>query len=169
MLSSTSEPTAGLEHVLAWQPSGSIIAASQRTPPAEAGGHNAHHVVFFERNGLRRYEFALREQGDASVVRELAWNAESTLLAVWIERPEGHVGASARGCFALVTRTDHVCGPAVQIWHRNNYHWYLKQEIAPRLSGNGKVTSVVWHPENGLELYLTTTSEQPRLSAIDTF
>ncbi|KAL8292997.1 hypothetical protein RQP46_000691 [Phenoliferia psychrophenolica] len=151
VLSSTSEPTAGLEHVLAWQPSGSIIAASQKTLPS-GEGEGAHHVVFFERNGLRRYEFALREEErgkTGSVIRELAWNAESTLLAVWLERQEGHV---------------------VQIWHRNNYHWYLKQEITPRLSRNAKVTSVVWHPENGLELYLTTSSGVEQFSLCwDTF
>ncbi|KAK4705712.1 elongator complex protein 1, partial [Phenoliferia sp. Uapishka_3] len=141
VLSSTGEPTLGLEGVLAWQPSGSIIAASQKTLGAKEGEEGSHQIIFFERNGLRRYEFALREEErgkTGSVVKELAWNSESTLLAVWLERAEGHV---------------------VQIWHRNNYHWYLKQEISPRLSGGGNVTSVVWHPENGLDLYLTTTTK----------
>lgn len=84
-LSSTSEPTGGLEHSLAWQPSGSIIAATQRK---ETGLK----VVFFERNGLRRYEFDLRDSAGARV-RELQWNADSSLLAVWVEREGGnHAG-----------------------------------------------------------------------------
>lgn len=88
-LSSTSEPTGGLEHPLAWQPSGSIIAATQRKE--ESGGLK---VVFFERNGLRRYEFDLRE-GAGAKVRELQWNADSSLLAVWVEREGGsHAGES---------------------------------------------------------------------------
>lgn len=94
-LSSTSEPTPGLEHPLAWQPSGSIIAATATTPSGKDGkGPVQQQVVFFERNGLRRYEFALREEGEgAARVRELAWNADSSLLAVWVEREAGrHVG-----------------------------------------------------------------------------
>ncbi|ORY54599.1 IKI3 family-domain-containing protein [Leucosporidium creatinivorum] len=134
-LSSTSEPTGGLEHPLAWQPSGSIIAATQRKVDKE-GKEEGLQVVFFERNGLRRYEFALREKEGARV-RELSWNSDSTLLAVWVEREGG--------------------SHAVQLWHRNNYNWTLKQEISPRLSGSkAAVTSLLWNPEKALELHLTT-------------
>lgn len=92
VLSSTSEPTVGLEHSLSWQPSGSIIASTQKVMD-EAGKVKSHHVVFFERNGLRRYEFALRESAsDKSIVRALDWNSDSTLLAVWIERESESVG-----------------------------------------------------------------------------
>ncbi|KAI5477208.1 elongator complex protein 1 [Pseudohyphozyma bogoriensis] len=138
VLSSTSEPTNGLEHTVAWQPSGSIIAATQKVVDEESGEVASHHVIFFERNGLRRYEFALREvDRKESRVEELAWNTDSTLLAVWIKRKGVDV---------------------VQLWHRNNYYWYLKQEIAPRLSGSAPITSLLWHPENGLDLYLSTTT-----------
>lgn len=95
-LSSTSEPTAGVEHALSWQPSGSIIAATQKlidsNKPDEAPNQ---HVIFFERNGLRRYDFALREDTSvdkidgvrkSSTVKSLAWNSDSTILALWIER-----------------------------------------------------------------------------------
>ena len=51
-------------------------------------------MVFFERNGLRHGEFALREQSTATLgekrwgykVRELIWNLDSSVLAVWLER-----------------------------------------------------------------------------------
>lgn len=93
-LSSTSEPTSGLEHGLSWQPSGSIIASTQKVVKVD-GTVDSHHVVFFERNGLRRYDFALREPaGSKSVVRELSWNSDSSLLAVWIERT-GEMGGHA--------------------------------------------------------------------------
>jgi len=87
-LLSTAEPVAQLESALAWQPSGSIIAATQS---------QGRDVIFFERNGLRRYDFALRTSGPA-VVHELVWSPDSTVLAVWID-------------------------DAVQLWTRVNYHW----------------------------------------------
>lgn len=94
-LSSTSEPTVGVEHSLAWQPSGSIIAATQKIIDAATPDEvKQHHVIFYEKNGLRRYDFALREDTGAdgqggwksSVVKGLQWNSDSTLLAVWISR-----------------------------------------------------------------------------------
>jgi elongator complex protein 1 len=70
-LSSTSESTGGLEQVVSWQPSGSIIASTQKLFKAD-GTVDSHHVVFFERNGLRRYDFALREP-EASMYPSV-WN-----------------------------------------------------------------------------------------------
>ena len=96
---STSEPTPLLEDSLAWQPSGSIVAAS---------ANNGTQIVFFERNGLRRYDFELKEEKSSehqSVVRQLAWNADSSILAVWVER------VVANG-----SESEHV----VQLWRRNN-------------------------------------------------
>ena len=82
-LSTSSEPTVGLEGGLGWQPTGQLIASSQNL------GEEGRQVVFFERNGLRRYEFRLRDPG---AVRELSWNADSSLLAVWLEHEGKHVG-----------------------------------------------------------------------------
>ncbi|EEB98199.1 hypothetical protein MPER_02337, partial [Moniliophthora perniciosa FA553] len=65
-------------------------------------------------------------------VKEVSWNSDSNVLTVWIEREEGD--------------------DLVQLWTTGNYHWYLKQEIA------GRFTSVTWHPENAMELILTTSS-----------
>lgn len=98
VLQSTSEPTPGMEGSLAWQPSGSIIAASAL---------NSSQIIFFERNGLRRYEFSLKEELPeyGSVVRRLSWSADSTILAVHVER------------LAVLDESKRHC---IQLWRRNN-------------------------------------------------
>jgi hypothetical protein len=90
-LSSTSLPVASLEDSLDWIPSGELIASSQDIS-TEKGEEGRKQVVFFERNGLRRYEFEVREKGR---IREVCWNSGSDVLAVWIEREDGqHIGQS---------------------------------------------------------------------------
>jgi elongator complex protein 1 len=128
MLQSTSELVTGMEHSLAWRPEGSIIASTQ------AGKE----VIFFERNGLRRYDFELREQSPVQI-KGLRWNADSRVLAVWMDDKVG-------------------------LWTRNNYHWYLKREIHPL--GGGRLTGVEWHPERPLELCLATEREYQLFSLI---
>lgn len=83
----------GLEHPVAWSGAKGLIASTQRYPEEE-GRKGRHDVVFFERNGLRHGEFGLTEKlGSNYRVRDLEWNADSSILAVWVER-EGHdVGA----------------------------------------------------------------------------
>ncbi|KAG6809392.1 hypothetical protein H0H92_000447 [Tricholoma furcatifolium] len=151
-LQSTAEAVAGLEHPLAWRPSGNLIASTQRFGGFEgagAGPEGKHDVVFFERNGLRHGEFGIRaidlagkgkgkEVGKWGYrVQELSWSSDSNVLAIWVQRDEGDV---------------------VQFWTIGNYHWYLKQEIeAPALQDEpGRFTSVVWHPEQALHIILTT-------------
>lgn len=154
VLSNTGEPVAGLEHTLAWRPSGNLIASTQRFGAADGlgkGREGRHDVVFFERNGLRHGEFGLREWKDATAqpaagstkpwgyrVKEVAWSADSNVLSVWIENETRDI---------------------VQLWTTGNYHWYLKQEIvAPNTpSGDpGRFTTVNWHPEDPFKLILTT-------------
>ncbi|GAA5969527.1 hypothetical protein JCM11641_008144 [Rhodosporidiobolus odoratus] len=141
--SSTSEPVPGLESALAWQPSGELLASTQRKVDVE--GKVVVQVVFFERNGLRRYDFPLREAEEdlregRVRVRELEWGAGSDVLAVWIER----------------VKEDGKTEDAVQIYHRSNYYWYLKQEISPRLGSIPSLQGFAWHPEKALELGLLT-------------
>ncbi|KAK7052844.1 putative elongator complex protein 1 [Paramarasmius palmivorus] len=145
-LQSTSEPVPGLEHTLSWRPSGNLIAGTQRFgfEGGGAGRAGRHDLVFFERNGLRHGEFELRpadmglqQKADGSLkwgyrVKEVSWNSDSNILAIWLER-EGSEDL-------------------VQLWTTGNYHWYLKQEVA------GKFNSLTWHPENAMELILTTPS-----------
>lgn len=108
-LQSTSEEVAGLEHTLVWRPSGNLIVSTQRFgfEGGGAGREGRHDVIFFERNGLRHGEFTLdvdqlqvkgqgSEQGQdrrwGYKVRELAWNSDSNVLAIWIEGDKGDVG-----------------------------------------------------------------------------
>lgn len=110
-LQSTSEDVAGLEHALVWRPSGNLIMATQRFgfEGGGAGREGRHDIIFYERNGLRHGEFSLKVDNLAVKgkgptfsadrrwgykVRELAWNSDSNVLAVWIEGDEGDVGAS---------------------------------------------------------------------------
>ncbi|KAG6856745.1 hypothetical protein H0H87_001089 [Tephrocybe sp. NHM501043] len=162
-LQSTSEAVAGLEHTLVWRPSGNLIVGTQRFgfEGGGAGKEDKHDVVFFERNGLRHGEFGIRAAqlvgSERKVgkwgyrVRELSWSSDSNVLAIWIEREDGDV---------------------VQFWTMGNYYWYLKQEIeAPASPGQpGRFTSVAWHPEQALNIILTTkTGVIQRTYAWETF
>lgn len=121
VLQSTSEEVAGLEHPVVWRPSGNVIASTQRFgfDGGAAGKEGRHDVLFFERNGLRHGEFSLRVEhlsvkgnDPTSVkdrkwgykVREMAWNSDSSVLAIWIESDDGDV---------------------VQLWTTGNYHWWV--------------------------------------------
>ena len=119
-LLNTSEFVAQLEHPLAWRPSGNLIAATQMLP-------HRHDVVFFERNCLRHGEFSLKSRDDR--VKELAWNCDSSILSVWIERNQSYI---------------------VQLWTVRNYHWYLKQELNP----SNVVASLCWDSEQPLRLHI---------------
>ncbi|KDQ06369.1 hypothetical protein BOTBODRAFT_622525 [Botryobasidium botryosum FD-172 SS1] len=152
VLQSTSEPIHGLEHTLSWKPSGALIASTQRFLEGR-GKEGRHDVVFFERNGLRHGEFGLRlwDPSDKSVessggrngkwgyrIKELAWNADSLVLAVWVEKDAEDV---------------------IQLWTTGNYHWYLKQEIFPLMTASGtsrRFTAMLWHPEDALRLVIST-------------
>ncbi|KAF9494179.1 Elongator complex protein 1 [Pleurotus eryngii] len=148
-LQATMDPIPGLEHPLAWRPSGNLIASTQRFgfEGGGAGKSDRHDVVFFERNGLRHGEFSLRfkntiDEGALARkwgynVRDLAWSSDSSVLAVWIE---------------------HEKGDTVQLWTIGNYHWYLKHEIISPTWGysHSRFTSMSWHPERSLCLHLTT-------------
>ncbi|KZT69682.1 IkappaB kinase complex, IKAP component [Daedalea quercina L-15889] len=157
-LSSTAEPVAGLEHALAWRPSGNLIASTQRFGSDDGlakGKEGRHDLVFFERNGLRHGEFGLREWAEGKRklaetatarkwgyrVKELGWSSDSNVLSVWIEGDDGDF---------------------VQLWTTGNYHWYLKQEIEAPHDPSGcprRFTSVTWHPEDALRLILTTATQ----------
>lgn len=81
---------------------------SQLLASVQRKGKKTHQVVFFESNGLRHREFLLRE-APTTVVTSLNWNAASDMLAVTLREENG---------------TD-----KIQLWHRCNYHWYLKHEL----------------------------------------
>lgn len=127
---------AGLEHTLAWRPSGNLISSSQRFgfEGGGAGREGRHDVIFFERNGLRHGEFTLnadkldikgkgpeysKERKWGYRVRELAWNSDSNVLALWIESDGGDIGE-----LNIYDETEFLtCLLLVQFWTTGNYHW----------------------------------------------
>lgn len=124
-LQSTSEPVPGLGPALAWKPSGSLIASTQNKP-------NQQDVVFFEKNGLLHGQFTLPFLKDQVKVNDLLWNADSSVLAVWLED--------------LQREDDSVLKTYVQLWTVGNYHWYLKQCLPFSTYGKSKIVSLLWDP-----------------------
>jgi elongator complex protein 1 len=96
-LSATSETIPGLEGALAWRPSGNVLAAPVRYG-YEGGGEGRKgrwDVAMLERNGLRHGGFELREAEnvwEGGNVQDMAWNADSEVLAIWIRWLEEDVG-----------------------------------------------------------------------------
>ncbi len=107
---------------LSWASTGcsQLLAAVQRKGKKQQ-------VAFFESNGLRHREFALRE-APSTIVTFLTWNVVADLLAVALREEDG---------------TD-----KVQLWHRCNYHWYMKQEIR---YPNQSIQSVKFNEERSHE------------------
>lgn len=97
--------TPDLGPAVSWAPDGSLIAATQNLR------NEAMQVVFFERNGLRHREFPLPPSLVHPATQEvefLDWNLETDLLLL---------GANDKAQGG---------GGLLQLWHRDNYHWYLK-------------------------------------------
>ncbi|KAM5300353.1 elongator complex protein 1 isoform 2-T2 [Ctenodactylus gundi] len=132
-LQSTSEPVAGLGPALAWKPSGSLIASTQDKP-------NQQDVVFFEKNGLLHGHFTLPFLKDEVKVNDLLWNADSSVLAVWLEDLQRE-DSSTRKTY-------------IQLWTVGNYHWYLKQSLPFSTSAKSKIVSLMWDPETPYRLHV---------------
>ncbi|KXJ96912.1 IKI3 family-domain-containing protein [Microdochium bolleyi] len=126
VLDSVSEPVDHLEAALSWRPSGNLVASVQRI-------EGRTDVVFFERNGLRHGQFALRDPAERPLKNDritLEWNSDSTVLGVMLH-------------------------DRVQFWTTDNYHWYLKGEVIEE----SQVLHLTWHPEKSLR-YLSATSNK---------
>ncbi|XP_049566904.1 elongator complex protein 1 isoform X2 [Orcinus orca] len=132
-LQSTSEPVAGLGPALAWKPSGSLIASTQDKP-------NQQDVVFFEKNGLLHGHFTLPFFKDEVKVNDLLWNADSTVLAVWLEDLQREENSTLK--------------TYVQLWTVGNYHWYLKQSLPFSTCGKSKIVSLMWDPVTPYRLHV---------------
>ncbi|XP_014067525.2 elongator complex protein 1 isoform X1 [Salmo salar] len=135
VLQSTSETVNGLEQSLCWKPSGSLIAATQRHP-------NKHSVVFMEKNGLLHGDFTLPFGKEQVKVKELLWNSDSTVLAVWLEDMTPGEGGQVN--------------TYIQLWTVGNYHWYLKQNLYFGSDPQRAPAYVSWVPERPLRLHLVT-------------
>ncbi|NXG25553.1 ELP1 protein, partial [Grallaria varia] len=132
VLQSTSEPISGLQQALSWKPSGNLIASTQEKP-------NRHDVVFLEKNGLLHGEFSLPFQKGQVKVNELLWNADSTILAIWLE--DLRVENSSPNSY-------------VQLWTMGNYHWYLKQSLHFGSLEEDQLVSLLWDRENLYRLHI---------------
>ena len=131
-IESFSEPIDGLEGVLSWRPSGNWIATVKRTSEEDV------EVVFLERNGLRHGGFPLRKPG--SNIKELAWNSDSSVLAVLLE-------------------------DRIQLWMMSNYHWMLKQEIVMIKENHDEPFEATWHPEKPFILFTNTAGTKLMIGA----
>ncbi|NXB00895.1 ELP1 protein, partial [Cnemophilus loriae] len=132
VLQSTSEPISGLEQALSWKPSGNLIASTQEKL-------NRHDVVFLEKNGLLHGEFTLPFQKGQVKVNEMLWNADSTILAIWLE--DLKVENSNPNTY-------------VQLWTTGNYHWYLKQSLHFGSLEENRLVSLLWDRENLYRLHI---------------
>ena len=131
----------GVGQALAFHPDGSLIAASQKIA-------NRHDIIFFEPNALRHYELTLPPERTAATVEGLSWSADGALLAVSLS------GAG---------------GDAVQVWHRGNYHWYLKYEYVAAPPSDTAApapwarSSCLWHESDPLSALLFVGSDDARV------
>ncbi|XP_076005236.1 elongator complex protein 1 [Genypterus blacodes] len=135
VLQTTSEPINGLEQPLCWKPSGSLIASTQRHP-------NKHSVVFMEKNGLLHGDFTLPFSQDQAKVKELLWNNDSTVLAVWLED--------------MTAGEDGQINTYIQLWAVGNYHWYLKQSLDFGRDSQKAPACVCWDLTQPLRLQVIT-------------
>lgn len=132
-LDSVSEAIDGLEHTLAWRPSGSLIASTQRF--TDSDGDVVLNVAFYERNGLRHGEFNTRLNPYEEQIVNIEWSANSDVMA-------------------FHTNT------CVRVWTTKNYHWYLKQEFfVDQQIPDNRISYIKFHPEKPLHLMVGTTMD----------
>jgi elongator complex protein 1 len=96
-------------------------------------------VIFFELNGLRHREF--KPDGVNPLIHTIEfirWNTESNLVALAVNADSRQPPDQAES--------------RVQLWHRCNYHWYLKHEVIV----SGSVTQLLFDPESPYRLYMAS-------------
>lgn len=172
------ETETGLSHVATMKPTGNLYATSQRFEEGERsssatyarGRSGRHDITFFERNGLKRGGFSLREEGGATVDGREGGITEPPLLdkdakeraarTSW-SRPHEIVDVkwnSDGSCLAVHLRSDTT--DVLQVWMVGNWHWYLKQEIRPSTSSDvapSQFQAWMWHPEQAFKLLAVST------------
>ncbi|GMF24460.1 unnamed protein product [Phytophthora lilii] len=131
----------GLGSVLDWNQGLALIASSEVRKGRLI-------VVFFERNGLRHGEFVIPATYRAPEFRvgRVQWNSSSDVLAVTLHpTADGNESGDKNNKRSVV-----------QLWSRNNYHWYLKQEL--RLAGEEQILDFSWDDEVAGRLYILACS-----------
>ena len=102
----------------------------------------------------------------AGNLTQLSWSANSELLAVVLSAPDQQQQQQlAQHQEQAEQQHESAAAARVQIWHRSNWHWYLKQE---QVYEGRQMLSVYWDPVVPLRLHVL--SDQPwyrqvRLSA----
>ncbi|XP_076373726.1 elongator complex protein 1 isoform X2 [Tachypleus tridentatus] len=129
------EEVDGLEHPLDWRSSGNLITSSQTKL-------TKHDIVFFEKNGLRHGEFTLPFLPGSFKIKEVIWNSESTILAIWGQ---------------LIQEINGYREHRILLWTTSNYHWYLKQSLN---FNNYHVTAVLWDVIDPWMLHVTCAGGQ---------
>ncbi len=140
----------GIGCVVAFATNGAYVAAHQVKP-----GGEGHAVALVEKNGLKHGDFDIRTpavpvQHKPWEVTALDWDLPSTLLAVAMRSYPIDKSSSTInfvGC--------------VQVYYRENYHWYLKQQWVDH-----DLTWLGFDSELANRLYLSQLVEIPSLSGI---
>ena len=105
-------------------------------------GKRGRNIVFLEQNGLQHGGFKLDQRLDGEEVVGLHWNSESDLLAITfigttkMEQQNGECIESNYG--------------KLQLYHRNNYHWYLKSQI--QFQGGNIISDVQFDKVKGYDV-----------------
>ena len=81
----------------------------------------------------------------AGKLTQLSWSSNSELLAVVLSESESESTTGGQQAPAEV----------VQIWHRSNWHWYLKQE---HVHPHAAPVSVVWDEAVPLRLHVCSAA-----------
>lgn len=101
LVQSVSDAPVKMGELCAWQPLAGLIAGYDRKGPKDS-----FRVIFWEKNGLRHLEFEMPAFVEA--VNALTWSIDSELLYVEVQS---------------------VVGRKLLVYHRANYHWYLKSTL----------------------------------------
>ena len=108
---------------------GAVQSSRSMTTKSAGNRHVPIQVAFMEPNGLRHRECKIHntvpEKTDKENVINIAFNLEGDLLAV----------------ASIVTRNDAASYGKLQLYHRSNFHWYLKYEL--RFDGHSTTPSSV--------------------------
>ncbi|XP_021771209.1 elongator complex protein 1-like isoform X1 [Chenopodium quinoa] len=129
LLHSSSDPKPFSSETLEWMPSGAKIA----TVYDRRNENMCPSIAFFERNGLERSSFSIKEPSDAAV-EVLKWNCSSDLLCALVRCEKYY---------------------SLKVWFFSNNHWYLKQEI--RYSRQER-PQLMWDPTKPLQLICWTST-----------
>lgn len=134
----------GVRGAVAYATNGSLVACALERVPGRL------QVAFLERNGLRHGEFDIRvppSVGDEKAawrVDAMYWDLSTSMLAVGLKCDETEQGV-------------------VQLYHRGNYHWYLKQQF----SGN-KLSLLGFDSEVLGRLYMARVDEEEETAVLRT-